>query len=36
MRVFPRDMARGDAPINRLNDQQLVGIYTREWAEWAK
>lgn len=33
---FPRDMERVDAPVNRLNDQQLVGIYTREWAEWSK
>ncbi|MEZ4445787.1 MAG: polyamine aminopropyltransferase [Polyangiaceae bacterium] len=33
---FPRDMDRVEAPVNRLNDQQLVGIYTREWAEWSK
>jgi spermidine synthase len=32
----PPDMRRGDAPVNRLNDQQLVGIYTREWEEWAR
>jgi spermidine synthase len=36
MADFPKDMARGPAPVNRLNDQQLVGIYTREWAEWSK
>jgi len=33
---FPRDMAKVPAPVNRLNDQQLVGIYTREWAEWSR
>jgi spermidine synthase len=31
---FPDDMARVDAPINRINDQQLVSIYTREWESW--
>ncbi len=29
---FPRDMERVEAPVNRLNDQALVSIYTREWA----
>lgn len=33
---FPRDMSQVPAPVNRLNDQQLVGIYTREWGEWAQ
>ena len=33
---FPRDMAKVDAPINRLNDQQLVSIYTAEWSDWAR
>ncbi len=33
---FAPDMARLDAPVNRLNDQQLVGLYTREWEEWAR
>lgn len=31
---FPPDMGRVDAPVNRINDQQLVGIYTREWESW--
>jgi spermidine synthase len=31
---FPADMARVDAPVNRINDQQLVSIYTREWESW--
>jgi spermidine synthase len=34
--VFPRDMARVDAPVSRLNDQKLVPIYTREWGEWSR
>lgn len=29
--VFPRDIGRVDAPVNRLNDQKLVGIYSHEW-----
>jgi spermidine synthase len=33
---FPRDIERVPAPINRLSDQQLVAIYTREWGEWAR
>ncbi|AKT39574.1 polyamine aminopropyltransferase [Chondromyces crocatus] len=33
---FPRDLGRVDAPINRLNDQKLVAIYTREWASWSR
>lgn len=28
---FPRDIGRVDAPVNRLNDQKLVGIYSHEW-----
>lgn len=28
---FPRDTSRVPAPVNRLNDQKLVAIYTREW-----
>jgi spermidine synthase len=28
---FPRDIGRLPAPVNRLNDQKLVAIYTREW-----
>ncbi len=31
---FPTDMARVKAPVNRINDQKLVGIYTREWESW--
>jgi spermidine synthase len=34
--AFPADMSRVQAPINRLNDQQLVSLYTREWSEWAR
>jgi spermidine synthase len=33
---FPRDIGRVDAPVNRLNDQKLVPIYTEEWAIWAR
>jgi spermidine synthase len=33
---FPRDIGRIDAPVNRLNDQKLVAIYTREWGSWSK
>lgn len=33
---FPRDMARVDAPIHRLNDQKLVSIYVAEWARWMR
>jgi len=33
---FPKDMARVESPINRLNDQKLVPIYTTEWGEWAR
>jgi len=28
---FPRDIGRIEAPVNRLNDQKLVAIYSREW-----
>ena len=33
---FPRDLGRVQAPVNRLNDQKLVSIYTREWAVWTR
>ncbi|EYF04811.1 Spermidine synthase [Chondromyces apiculatus DSM 436] len=33
---FPRDIGRVAAPINRLNDQKLVAIYTREWSVWTR
>lgn len=29
--VFGPDIARVDGPVNRLDDQQLVAIYGREW-----
>ncbi len=34
--LFPRDMSPVEAPINRLNDQKLVSIYTEEWSVWAR
>ncbi len=34
--TFPKDLARVEAPTNRLNDQRLVPIYTDEWGEWAR
>jgi spermidine synthase len=34
--LFPRDLGRVEAPVNRLNDQKLVAIYTREWATWTR
>lgn len=34
---FPKDVSRiDDAPINRLNEQLLVAIYTEEWAAWGR
>ncbi len=33
---FPRDIGRVEAPVNRLNDQKLVAIYSREWAVWTR
>ncbi|NUP04823.1 MAG: polyamine aminopropyltransferase [Polyangiaceae bacterium] len=33
---FPKDIARIDGPINRLNDQKLVPLYTSEWGDWAR
>jgi len=33
---FPRDLGRVEAPVNRLNDQKLVAIYSREWAVWTR
>jgi spermidine synthase len=33
---FPRDIGRVEAPVNRLNEQKLVTIYTREWAAWGR
>ncbi len=33
---FPPDMKAIPAPINRLNDQKLEAIYTREWAKWTR
>ncbi|MEZ4298080.1 MAG: polyamine aminopropyltransferase, partial [Polyangiaceae bacterium] len=34
--AFPKDIGRIEAPVNRLNDQALVAIYTREWAVWTR
>jgi spermidine synthase len=32
--AFPRDMARIDTPINRLDNQALVSRYVKEWGRW--
>jgi spermidine synthase len=32
--TFPRDMARVDTPINRLDNQALVSRYVKEWGRW--
>ncbi|MCF8167897.1 MAG: polyamine aminopropyltransferase [Rhodoferax sp.] len=32
---FPQDMARIPAPVNRLSNQALVGIYEQEWGRVA-
>lgn len=34
--LFPKDRARVEAPVNRLNDQKLVPLYTSEWGEWSR
>jgi spermidine synthase len=31
---FPPDMARVAAPVNRLDNQALVGRYVEEWGRW--
>jgi spermidine synthase len=31
---FPKDMAEVDAPVNRLDDQVLVRLFTDEWAHY--
>lgn len=33
---FARDIGRVEAPVNRLNDQKLVGIYSEEWSAWSR
>jgi spermidine synthase len=33
---FPKDIGRVEAPVNRLNDQKLVGIYSQEWSNWSR
>jgi spermidine synthase len=33
---FARDVGRVEAPVNRLNDQKLVGIYSEEWSSWSR
>ncbi|MBK8941483.1 MAG: polyamine aminopropyltransferase [Polyangiaceae bacterium] len=30
---FPKDISRVEGPINRLNEQKLVPLYTTEWGE---
>ena len=30
---FPKDMARVDAEVNRLNNQVLVRYFEREWEQ---
>lgn len=32
--AFPADMARVEAPINRLDNQALVSRYVKEWSRW--
>jgi spermidine synthase len=32
--AFPADMARVDAPVNRLDNQALVSRYVKEWGRW--
>ncbi len=34
--LFPKDISRVEAPVSRLNDQKLIPIYVREWAEWTR
>lgn len=34
MFVFPRDMDRVPAEVNRLDNQVLVHLYTHEWRRW--
>ncbi len=31
---FPKDMAEIDAPVNRLDDQVLVRLFTEEWSHY--
>jgi spermidine synthase len=31
---FPRDIGAVPAPVNRINDQKLVAIYSEEWDAW--
>ena len=35
MFAFPRDMDRVPAEVNRLDNQVLVHLYTREWKRWS-
>ena len=35
MFAFPRDMDRVPAPVNRLDNQALVHLYTNEWKRWS-
>jgi spermidine synthase len=31
---FPKDMGEIEAPVNRLDDQVLVRLFTDEWAHY--
>lgn len=33
--AFPKDMERLPSPINRLDNQVLVNLYTSEWKRWS-
>lgn len=35
MFTFPRDMDRVPSPVNRLDNQTLVNLYTSEWKRWS-
>ncbi len=35
MFAFPKDMERIPAPVNRLDNQALVHLYTSEWKRWS-
>jgi len=35
MFAFPKDMERIAAPVNRLDNQSLVNLYTSEWKRWS-
>ena len=35
MFVFPKDMERVPAEVNRLDNQVLVHLYSEEWNRWS-